>query len=171
MMRCRSKLRLIFFCVLLEVGLTQKQDQLILKENMHWKKAQFKRIDYQSNKEVGSLGIEKPPDLGFTLSRNRRKEKRRFYTWLWYLSLLQLKDTLEQIVGSLETGYLRNGSSDCSPMARLAFFSYSGSGKDEEQDKDVRNSRKRPLPEIAPDCSNFEDEGRVWRWRWKMEWI
>jgi len=152
--------------------LTQRKDKLMLKETKKWQKAQLKGVDYQSNSEVGSLGIEKPPDLGFTpLSRNRRREKRRFYTWLWYLTLLQLKGTLEQIVGSLEMGYLRNRSSDCSPMARLAFFSYSGSGKDEEQDKDVRNSRKRPLPGIAPDCSNFEDEGRVWRWRWKMEWI
>ena len=34
-------------------------------------------MDYQSNSEVGSLGIEKPPDLGFALSFNETDKVRR----------------------------------------------------------------------------------------------
>ena len=88
-------------------------------------------MDYQSNSKVGSLGIEKPPDLGFALSFNETdKVRREGSCYLAVISLVaSIEDTLEQIVGSLEMGYLRNGSSDCSPMARLAFFSNSGSGR------------------------------------------
>jgi len=74
-------------------------------------------VDYQSNSEVGSLGIEKPPDLGFALSFNEIDKVRREGSC--YLAVISLhlveKDSLEQIIGSWESRYLRNGSSNNGP--------------------------------------------------------
>jgi len=63
-------------------------------------------VDYQSNLEVGSLVIEKPPDLGFALSFNETDKVRREDSC--YLAVISLylveKDSLEQIIGSGSQG-------------------------------------------------------------------
>ena len=50
--------------------LKEKRKLILKKKTRRDDRKHTKGIDYQSNSEVGSLGIKKPPDLGFALDFN-----------------------------------------------------------------------------------------------------
>ena len=65
-----------FFSFFLEVGSTQSKEKTDIekKKTRRDDRKYTKGVDYQSNSEVGPLGIEKPSDLGFALNFNRTEK-------------------------------------------------------------------------------------------------